>query len=53
MKLIKQQKLFISVLIMNFGFFAIAVLRLRGGILRIPPDPGFDLLNQAPLLLVS
>ena len=32
---------------MNFGFFAIAVLRLRGGILRIPPDPGFDLLNQA------
>ena len=32
---------------LNFGFLIIAVLRLRGGLFRIPPDPGFDLLNQA------
>ncbi len=32
---------------LNFGFLVIAVLRLRGGLFRIPPDPGFDLLIQA------
>ena len=47
MKLNNQQKCITSVPILNFGFFTIAALRLRGGILRIPPDPGFDLLNQA------
>jgi hypothetical protein len=34
-------------LLLTLGFFAVAALRLRGGILRIPPDPGFDLLKQA------
>jgi hypothetical protein len=28
-------------------FFFIGSARLRGGIFRIPPDPGFDLLAQA------
>jgi hypothetical protein len=54
MKLSKQQKHVIGVSIMNFVFFAIVALRLRGGILRIPPDPGFDVLSQArPVLRFS
>ncbi len=32
---------------LSFGFLIIAVLRLRGGLFRIPPDPGFDMLAQA------
>lgn len=28
-------------------FFLIGLARLRGGIFRIPPDPGFDILRQA------
>jgi hypothetical protein len=28
-------------------FFFIGGARLRGGIFRIPPDPGFDILRQA------
>jgi len=42
-----RQKRFASLLLLTLGFFAVALLRLRGGILRIPPDPGFDLLKQA------
>jgi hypothetical protein len=42
-----RQTRFASLLLLTLGFFAVALLRLRGGILRIPPDPGFDLLKQA------
>jgi hypothetical protein len=28
-------------------FFLIGLARLRGGVFRIPPDPGFDILRQA------
>lgn len=54
MKFSNQQKHVVGVSIMNFVFFAIATLRLRGGLLRIPPDPGFDVLGQArPVLRFS
>jgi len=52
MKLSKQQKHVVGVSIMNFVFFAIATLRLRGGLLRIPPDPGFDVLSQARIFIL-
>jgi hypothetical protein len=47
MQLSIQYKRVTGVLLLTLGFFAVATLRLRGGILRIPPDPGFDLLKQA------
>ena len=47
MTLSVQPKRATSWLLLALGFIAIALLRLRGGILRIPPDPGFDLLKQA------
>jgi len=47
MQLSIRYKRLTGVLLLTLGFFAVAALRLRGGILRIPPDPGFDLLKQA------
>lgn len=47
MKLTIRYKHVTGVLLLTLGFFAVAALRLQGGILRIPPDPGFDLLKQA------
>ena len=42
-----QLKHAVSFSILSLGFLTIALLRLRGGLLRIPPDPGFDMLAQA------
>ena len=36
----------VSITLFSFYFF-ISLARLRGGLFRIPPDPGFDLLAQA------